>query len=105
MQLSTRNQPIHPRGEEPSTDDLKPTYRSTRADSAALTAALQPGMSLYIHHDGRDHEFTVTGDTGALRNAPLLAPAGSDARISLHQLLAIYGAIHTQPPSTERTPT
>ncbi|MER6098362.1 hypothetical protein ABT154_21390 [Streptomyces sp. NPDC001728] len=62
-------------------------------------------MSLYIHHDGRDHEFTVTGDTGALRNAPLLAPAShSTARISLHQLLAIYGAIHTQPP-TERTPT
>lgn len=62
-------------------------------------------MSLYIHHAGQAHEFTVTGDTGALRNTPLLAPAGgSNARISLHQLLAIYGAIHTQPP-TERTPT
>lgn len=93
-----------PTWKEPPTDDLRPTYHRTRADSDALTAALQPGMSLYIHHDGRDHEFTVTGDTGALRNAPLLAPAGSDARISLHQLLARYGAIHTKPP-TERTPT
>jgi hypothetical protein len=89
---------------EAPTEDLKTTYHRTRADSQALTAALQPGMSLYIHHDGRAHEFTVTGDLGALRNAPLLAPAGSDARISLHQLLAVYGAIHTQPP-TERTPT
>ncbi|MFH8627773.1 hypothetical protein ACH4A8_38800 [Streptomyces vietnamensis] len=62
-------------------------------------------MSLYIHHDGCDHEFTVTADTGALRNSPLLAPASqSEARISLHQLLARYGAIHTKPP-TERTPT
>lgn len=104
MPLSTRNQPIHPHREEAPTDDLKPTYHRTRADSHALAAALQPGMSLYIHHDGQDHEFTVTGDTGALRNAPLLAPAGGDARISLHQLLAIYGAIHTQP-LTERTPT
>jgi len=105
MPSSTRNQPIHPDREEAPTDDLKPTYHRTRADSAALTAALQPGMSLYIHHDGRDHEFTVTSEAGALRNAPLLAPAGhSTARINLHQLLAIYGAIHTHPP-TEGTTT
>lgn len=104
MPLSTRKQPIRPSREEPPTDHLQPTYHRTRSDAAALTAALQPGMSLYIHHDGHNHEFTVTADTGALRNAPLLAPAGSDARISLHQLLARYGAIHTQPP-TERTPT
>lgn len=90
---------------EPPTDQPQTTYRSTRADFEALTATLQPGTRLYIQHDGHTSEWIVTGDTGALRNSPVLAPAdGSTARVTLHQLLARCGAIHTQPP-TERTPT
>lgn len=105
MPLSTRNQPIRPDREEAPTEDLKTTYHRTRADSEALIAAIQPGMSLYIHHDGQNHEWIVTEGTGALRNSPILAPAGNDAaRVTLHQLLARCGAIHTQPP-TERTTT
>lgn len=94
-----------PHPKEAPTDDLKPTYHRTRADSEALIAAIQPGMSLYIHHDGQDHEWIVTEATGALRNSPILTPASTPtARVTLHQLLARCGAIHTQPP-TERTTT
>ncbi|GHG15122.1 hypothetical protein ACFFSH_39575 [Streptomyces filamentosus] len=91
-------------GRSPPTDALRPTYHRTRADAAALTAAIQPGATLYIHHDGRTHAWTVTDQTGVLRS-PILTPAdGHPGRVTLHQLLARYGAIHTQNP-TERTPT
>lgn len=89
---------------EPPTDSPQTTYRSTRADSQALIAALQPGTRLYIQHDGRTTEWVVTEDVGAL-NSPVLAPTGDPTvRVTLHQLLARCGAIHTQPP-TERTTT
>lgn len=93
-----------PNWKEPPTDDPQTTYRSTRTDSDALIATLQPGTHLYIQHDGHTSEWVVTEATGALRS-PVLARAGdTTTRVTLHQLLARCGAIHTQPPS-ERTTT